>query len=224
MTADTCTACGRDLPEGPSEMHLDALDPEGPLVLLCAECGAYLEGTHLTEDLDDTAGETLPDPLPEGPTVGLSADAPPGDTYGREQAARLLGVSPRRVSQLADDGRLTVVQEKPLRLSAESVHSLRESRRSPGRDQRATVPPDPAGDVAAQIERVVALVVAENRKAIEAGEHLLSEVSAQRDRAEAEAERQRAEVDRLRADLDAERVARLEAEARANKRWWSRKK
>lgn len=207
MTVDACTSCGRDLPEGPSEMHLDALDPQGPLVTLCAECSeAFTENVEAGED------------LPEAPEV-LAAGAPPGDTYGREQAARVLGVSARRVSQLAEGGRLEVVQEKPLRVSAQSVHDLREERRSTNRDQRATVPPDPVGDVAAQIERVVSLVVTEHRKAIEAGEHLLAEVSAQRDRAEAEAERQRLEVEKLRADLDAERAARLEVE-RSRRRWW----
>jgi len=43
---------------------------------------------------------TLPDVIP--------ADAPPGDTYGREQDARLLGVSPRRISQRADERRYVI--------------------------------------------------------------------------------------------------------------------
>lgn len=152
----------------------------------------------------------------------LPANAPPGETYGREQAARVLGVSARRVSQLTADGRLTVVQAKPLRLSAESVHDLRAERRGTGRDVRATVPPvDSTGMVAEQIERVVSLVITEHRKAIEAGESLLAEVSASRDEARAEVERLRVELAEQRATVDAERLAR-EVAANTPRKWWKR--
>lgn len=174
-------------------------------------------------------GLLAPEPVEDEPIAG---DAPPGDTYNREQSARILGVSPRRVTQLAADGRLNVIQAKPLRVSAQSVHELREARRSGTRDLRATVPPDPAADVAEQVERVVSLVVAEHRRAIEAGEHLLAEVTASRDdarseveRLRADVERERAEVERLRQVVEDERAARESALALANaprRRWWSR--
>lgn len=156
----------------------------------------------------------------------LAADAPPGDTYGREQAARVLGVSPRRVSQLAADGRLDVVQAKPLRLAAESVHAMRAERSGKGRDVRANMPPpDAVVSVAAEVERVVTLVVAEHRRAIEAGEHLLAEVTASRDDARAEVERLRADLAHEREAVERERIAREAAEARANaprRKWWQR--
>lgn len=199
----------------------------------CHECGDAMTGGVIdpgygvlcTACADNLAARGLLAPDSEE-VERLAADAPPGDTYGREQAARLLGVSPRRVSQLAADGRMEVVQAKPLRLSAESVHRLREERRSPSRDTRATVPPEhtPEESVAAQVERVVSLFVAEHRRAIEAGEHLLAEVTTQRDE-------YRAEVERLRAEVEAERAARSAVEQQAaeqaaapkpRRRWWPR--
>lgn len=150
--------------------------------------------------------------LPEGPTAGvIAADAPPGDTYGREQAAKILGVSPRRISQLADEGRFVIVQRKPLRLSAESVHAMREHRRSRVADIRATVPPADQSEVStgllAEVRRIAEIAESANRRAIESGDDALADARAERDRA-------RLEVERLREELDAERVRRIEAEQR----------
>lgn len=162
----------------------------------------------------------------------IPADAPPGDTYSREQAARLLGISARRVTQLAEDGRLTVVQTAPLRVGAESVHAERDRRRSPGRDLRATVPPM---ETAALISQEVAAVREALERAyarqIETGEALLSETRAERDRllGDLQAEREKAERerDRLLGEVAEER-ARAEAEreradalaAAKRRRWW----
>ena len=207
--------------------------PEAEHLTRCAECGDAITGGVIApgygvlcaECADNLAARGLlaPDMAEvEAAAEHLAADAPPGDTYGREQAGRALGVSARRVSQLAAEGRLDVVQAKPLRVSAESVHRLRAERRGPGRDPRANVPPEhtEAESVAAQVERVVTLVVAEHRRAIEAGEHLLAEVTAQRDD-------YRAEVERLRAEVEHERAARSAAEQQAaaptpRRRWWQR--
>lgn len=138
----------------------------------------------------------------EGPAVVIAADAPPGDTYGREQAAKILGVSPRRVSQLADEGRFVIVQAKPLRLSAQSVHELRDARRSRSADIRATVPPADASEVSgavlSEVRRIAEMAATANRLAIESAEDALADARAERDRA-------RAEVERLRAELEAER-------------------
>lgn len=166
-------------------------------------------GEHMTETPDTT---DTPDTL--------TADAPPGDTYGREQAAKVLGVSARRVSQLVESGRLLVVQERPLRVSAESVNTLRAERRSNTSPARSTATPPES--VAEQVERLVSLIAGEQRKAIEVGEHLLAEVTTQRDELKAEA-------DRLRDELTAERDrARVEAEtlraelAAKSRPWWKR--
>lgn len=212
----TCDECGTEIPEDAGAVLVPVINNDGEVTgqaWLCAECASTPAASTLAGESDTEPADGGDVQMQSAP-VPLAADAPPGDTYGREQAARVLGVSPRRVSQLADDGRLEVVQPKPLRLSAESVHRLREERRSPNRDQKATVPPDPAGDTAAQIERVLALFQIEHRKAIEAGEHLLAEVSAQRDE-------YRSEVERLRAEVEAERTARQAAE-HARRRWWQK--
>lgn len=140
----------------------------------------------------------------------LAADAPPGDTYGREQAARVLGVSPRRVSQLVESGRLVVAQEKPLRVTAESVNTLRAERREkPNATSGAKTPPD---SVAEQVTRIVEMLKAEQRLALEAGESLLHEVQSQRDEYRDTAERLRSQVDELRAQLDAAQ----------SRKWWKR--
>jgi len=163
----------------------------------------------MTEELG-SLGETGGS-LPEAPSV-LASDAPPGDTYGPQQAAQVLGVSARRVGQLAHEGRLEIVQDKPLRVSAQSVHELREERRGKKSDIRATVPPESVAD---QVKELVALFTAEQRKAIEAGESLLAEVSTQRDelkdenaRLKDEIEAERLRVEELRTQLAAKPVRR----------------
>lgn len=159
--------------------------------------------------------------LPEGPTAGvIAADAPPGDTYGREQAAKILGVSPRRISQLADEDRFVIVQRKPLRLSAESVHAMREHRRSRVADIRATVPPADQAEVStgllAEVRRIAEIAESANRRAIESGDDMARLLREELDRArgelDAERDRARAEAEQLRAELDAERIRRIEAE------------
>ena len=35
---DICTGCRKELTDGPADMEIDAMDPYGPLVLLCAPC------------------------------------------------------------------------------------------------------------------------------------------------------------------------------------------
>lgn len=130
----------------------------------------------------------------------MASDAPPGDSYGTTQAGKLLGVSARRVSQLAHDGRLEIVQDKPLRLSAQSVHELRAERSGRG-DQRANVPPPLAESVADQVARIVEMVTAETQKAIEVREHLISEVTSHRDELKAELVAERAKVEQLQEQL-----------------------
>jgi len=143
------------------------------------------------------------DPQKDSPEVPplMASDAPPGDTYGTTQAGKLLGVSARRVSQLAHEGRLEIVQDKPLRLSAQSVHELRTERSGRGSDQRANVPPPLAESVADQVARIVEMVTTETQKAIEVREHLISEVTSHRDELKAELLAERAKVEQLQEQL-----------------------
>lgn len=176
----------------------------------------------------------------EGDAPGvISEDAPPGETYSREQAARLLALSPRRITQLAKEGRLAVVQESPLRLDAQSVHEERARRRSTGRDLRATVPPDdPQVTIAAEVARITEMLERSYARQIEATELSRAQAAAERDRlredmerlrdeARSEAERLRAEVaaERERAQVERERAERERerAEAWARRRWWQPK-
>jgi copper chaperone CopZ len=211
-----CSVCGTYLAEWSERVWpVDGTDEElSASPVTCRECAEELaqvaerlDGSTDTEKTVTPEGETVTEQdTPETPET-LSADAPPGDTYGTQQAAQVLGVSPRRVSQLAQEGRLDVVQDKPLRVSAQSVHELRAERSGKARHPLTAPPPESVAD---QVERLVALVTAEQRRAIEAGETLLSEVSRQRDEMRSEVERLRAENDRLR-DEQREQKPR---------RWW----
>ena len=51
------------------------------------------------------------------------------EAYTAAEAARVLGLSPKRVRQLAGEGRLDVVEAGPLRVSAVSVLRVRDERR-----------------------------------------------------------------------------------------------
>lgn len=190
-----------------------------------------------TDDLDETSesprlpiGNTEPEDRSEIPDAGesvperIASDAPPGEDYGAKQAAQVLGVSPRRVAQLAQDGRLEVVQERPLRVSAQSVHEMRAARKAGGpKPAGMTTPPE---SVAEQVERLVSLFTAESRRAITAQEHLLGEVTTQRDDLKSEVERLRGEVERERARADAlaDRLSVPEspapAEEKSSRSWW----
>lgn len=54
------------------------------------------------------------------------------DSYTATEAARILGVSARRIRQLTQDKRLKVIQKKPLRVSAVEVIKLKEKREVEG--------------------------------------------------------------------------------------------
>lgn len=178
---------------------------------------------------ETTTGKDSP---PEPPTLAdmaaaplaIEADAPPGDTYSVAQVAQLLDVSPKRIRQLTAEGRLMVAQAKPMRLWAQSVHELRDARRSSSRDIRAQVPaPDTEVLVASAIDAVRELMERTYTRQIEAGEIQLAETKAERDRLREDltAERERAERDReqLRADVERERAR---ADALAARKWWRR--
>lgn len=115
-----------------------------------------------------------------------------GKEYTREQAAKILGVSPRRISQMADEGKFVIEQLKPLRLSAESVHAMREHRRSRSADIRSTVPPADQPDALMQVLTILREQLAQS------AEHL-ADARAERDLA-------RAEIARLHGVVESARV------------------
>ena len=54
------------------------------------------------------------------------------DSYTATEAARILGVSARRIRQLAQEKRLKITQKKPLRVSAVDVVAMKKKRESEG--------------------------------------------------------------------------------------------
>jgi hypothetical protein len=127
------------------------------------------------------------------------------DTYSAGETAKLLGVSERRVRQLAVAGALDVVQEKPLRIAARSVIEERKRR------ERTPKPEAPSQALdASQLRELVAALVADVVPLALEGQRRVEELL--RD----ELAQSRAETAQLRAQLD-ERKAKRKAKADAGK-------
>lgn len=78
------------------------------------------------------------------------------DSYTAREAARVIGRSERLVRQLAKTGRLEVVSTEPLRVSQESVHRERSTRRAkPEKKPEAAAAITPE-----QLEQIVSRAVA----------------------------------------------------------------
>lgn len=120
------------------------------------------------------------------------------DTYSARETAQLLGISERRVRQLAAAGTLDVAQEKPLRIDAVSVIEERKRRkRSPKPEPSAAA----TGLEPGQLREIVSAIV---------GDLLPLALEGQRrveDSLREELAASRAEAQQLRAQLDAERTA-----------------
>jgi len=123
---------------------------------------------------------------------------PVSQDLGATEAAKLLGISPRRVRAYVQANRLDVTNTKPLKVSRESVERLQTERLEAG----ITAPQPPAAPV--NSEQLTAIT--------EALAALMIEVAAIR-----------SELAETRADLAIERNTRLELEAAQPKRkWWHR--
>ena len=145
-----------------------------------------------------------PDTFSDFPTLpksrGASCQTPRmAEGYRVADAARVLGVSPKRVRQLIQEGRLPVVEgSSPMAVEVEAVHRERERRKS----RPASTPgpqPTPAA-VAVSVEDLLAYAERITARALDA---------AMADRRAADAARDQAE-DLLRASL-AEATQRAEA-------------
>ena len=118
------------------------------------------------------------------------------DTYTARETAQLLGISERRVRQLADSGALVVAQDKPLRLDAISVIEERKRRkRSPKPEPSATG----LGLDQAQLRELVTAIISDLMPLALEGQRRVED-SLREDLAAS-----RAETAQLRAQLDAER-------------------
>lgn len=95
------------------------------------------------------------------------------ESYTATEAAKILKVSPRRVRQLAEAGRLMVTQESPLRVSALSVVALKEERKELPKQRTAkpsgtaTTKQPPLADLVAALNEARSAGAAEARAALE---------------------------------------------------------
>lgn len=146
----------------------------------------------------------------------------PGEAYTAAEAARVLGLSPKRVRQLAEEGRLDVVEAGPLRVSAVSVLRVRDERSAAAAEALQSVgggqgaqggkpgsppPPSPSTDLVpilvAMQDRAEAAAQREKAEAVARGvaeaqaRHLEDELH----RVRAEAQGEREELQRARAEL-----------------------
>lgn len=116
------------------------------------------------------------------------------DTYSAGQTAKLLGISERRVRQLAATGVLDVVQPKPLRISALSAIEERKRRkRSPKPETSAAGPMDQA-----QLRELVTAIISDLMPLALEGQRRVE------DSLREELAASRAEAAQLRAQLDAQ--------------------
>jgi hypothetical protein len=90
------------------------------------------------------------------------------DSYSASQAAKVLGVSPRRIRQLVEDKRLKVTQKKPLRVSAVGVLAMRDKRKAEGVSVRPKSSNE--SELLAQAIKVLEETNLNYRKMITAGE------------------------------------------------------
>jgi hypothetical protein len=151
------------------------------------------------------------------------------EEYTVAQAARVLGVSPKRVRQLIAEGRLTPVPgSSPTALPASAVHAERERRRN--RVPASTPGPDPTPQpLDLDLETLLEYARATTRLALEAGEADRAATAAARDRVEQllrdQIAEERATVAALRAEVAdlRERLAKRERKAKG-KGWKKRGK
>lgn len=156
------------------------------------------------------------------------------DTYSVAETARLLGVSPKRVRQLVEEGKLLPVEgSTPLQVQALSVLEERERRKeSPPRPGPApAVNPLEPSEILAMASEIASSVARESvRLALEAAEPARKEAEAVRDRteeslrvalaeAEARAAAAEAELERLRSVEKSVEIVQTEEPRR---RFWRR--
>ena len=136
----------------------------------------------------------ISDPLPTFATWARQ-DQGMADAYTARETAQLLGISERRVRQLADSGALVVAQDKPLKLDAISVIEERKRRkRSPKPEPSVAA----AGLEPGQLRELVTAILSDLLPLALEGQRRVE------DSLREELAASRAETAQLRAQLDAE--------------------
>ena len=120
------------------------------------------------------------------------------DSYTAREAAKVIGRSERLVRRLAETGRLEIVSTNPLRVSQESVHRERSSRKA----KPARKPEAAAGISPEQLEQIVSRAVA--AAIAEVVPRMLETRDDIEKRMAAELAASRQEVEQLRKDLTEE--------------------
>ena len=65
------------------------------------------------------------------------------DGYTIAQASKIVGVSPRRIRQLAEEGRIEIVGEEPLKVLASAVIKLKEEKEIRDKEKESLPSPSP---------------------------------------------------------------------------------
>lgn len=148
-----------------------------------------------------------------------------GNDYTAAEAAQVLGRSVKRVRQMIQEGKLEAVPDSdPVRVTAQSVHELRDSLRTQG-----TKPGRAPNSTGLTFEQVKELVETLTTKALEVSQSERAALEAMRDKTE---NALRAELDQTRAELTQTQAqaAELQQELATVKatpsqeprrRWWS---
>lgn len=117
-----------------------------------------------------------------------------GNTYTAAEAAKVLGRSVKRVRQMIQEGKLEAVPDSdPIRVTAQSVHELRDTLRTQG-----TKPGRAPAANGLTFQQVMELVETLTTKALEASQTERAALEAMRDKTE---NALRAELDQTRAEL-----------------------
>lgn len=147
-----------------------------------------------------------------------------GNTYTAAEAAKVLGRSIKRVRQMIQEDKLEAVPDSdPIRVTAQSVHELRDTLRTQG-----TKPGRAPAANGLTFQQVMELVETLTTKALEASQTERAALEAMRDKTE---NALRAELDQTRAELmqTQAQAAELQQELATSKatstpeprrRWW----
>lgn len=186
-----------------------------------------------TDDTDAYAIAQHEPPKPHGDPLAnaVPTEAPAPDTYGTAEAAKLLGLSDRRVRQLIAEGQLPGEHDDAgvLRLPQQAVHAERARRRKEAPASGAGRKPTAAPTAITDVDAIAAAVEAAVSRVLVGQLELTAQAQsiAEAERRAADQERSRrleleAEVVQLRAQLDQATAAPPEPEA-PRARWWRRK-
>jgi DNA-binding transcriptional MerR regulator len=127
------------------------------------------------------------------------------DYFTVSESAKILGLSPKRIRQLIEEGKLTKRADNPVRITQKQVLTLKSEREKSGQYVRGvSAKPANTPDLTAQLEKILTEINENNRRAITA----LEQASEMRDTAYLE------QIASLKAELE-----RLRNAPKINK-WW----